>query len=290
VQWALGNNLLRQGKTEEAFAEINKAVNADPATYSGPAIVAARQFLGDDIGAIQRMISGPVEFQAALTSTLMAEERYDEAMAIWNTFPVDQKRTKMRDAGNLLLEHLVEVKNFRAAAALTAELAESDPPHVGQVSNGGFESAVKPAGAGVFEWNIAPGLLPQIVLSSGQKHSGNASLLIVFNTKDGKDFRNVSQIIAVEPDRSYELEMFIRADLKTSAIFKWEVIDAADGHQLAISDAFANGSNWVPVHLRFKTAGDGILIRLVRENCGQICAVTGSLGIDDVSLRSVNQE
>ena len=291
VQWALGNNLLRQGRTEEAFAEINKAVNADPATYSGPAIVSGRQFLGDDVAEIQRRIAGPIEFKAALTSMLIGEKRFDEAMALWNTFPVEQKRTKMRDTGNSLLNHLLEVKKFREAAALTGELAEGDPPLVGQINNGGFESAVKPTGAGVFEWNISPGLLPQIVLSSGQKHSGNASLLIVFNTKDGKDFRTVSQVIAVEPNKSYELQMFVRFDLKTSAVFKWEVLDASDGHQLAVSDAFANGANWVPIILKFKTpaTADGIVIRLARENCGQICAVNGTIGIDDVSLRSVDQ-
>ena len=291
VQWALGNNLLRQGRTEEAFAEISKAVNSDPPTYSGPAITAARQFLGDDIGTIQRMVAGPVEFQAALTSMLIAEKRFDEAMAMWRTFPADQKSTTMRDTGNLLLAHLLDAKHFREAAAMTAELGESDPPHVGQISNGGFESVVKPTGAGAFEWNIAPGLLPQIVLSNGQKHSGNNSLLIVFNTKDGKDFRTVSQLVAVEPNRSYELQMFVRADLKTLAVFKWEIVDASDGHQLAISDAFGNGANWSPVLMRFKTpaAGEGIVIRLIRENCGPICAVNGSIGIDDVSLRSMDQ-
>jgi len=291
VQWALGNNLLRQGRNDEAFVEISKAVNGDPATYAGPAIVSARQFLGDDIGAIQRMIAGPVEFQSALTSMLITEKRFDEAMAMWRTFPADQKLTKMRDTGSLLLAHLLEVKKFREAVALMEELAESDPPHVGQISNGGFESPVKPTGAGAFEWNIAPGLLPQIVLSNGQKHSGNNSLLIVFNTKDGKDFRTVSQLVAVESNRSYELQMFIRADLKTSAAFKWEILDASDGHQLAISDAFASGPNWTQLILKFKTseAAEGIVIRLVSENCGQICAVTGSIGIDDVSLRSVDQ-
>ena len=33
----------------------------------------------------------------------------------------------------------------------------------------------------------------------------------------------------------------------------------------------------------------GIVVRLTRENCPQICSVTGSIGIDDVSLRSVEQ-
>lgn len=292
VQWALGNNLLRQGRTEDAFAEIKKAVNGDPATYAGPAIVAARQFLGDDPVTIQRMIDGPVEFQASLTSMLVSEKRFDEAMSMWSSFPVEEKRTRMRDTGNLLVTHLLEVKKFREAAALIAELADGDPPQVGQIRNGGFESGVKPVEAGTFEWNISPGLQPQIVLSSGQKHSGNNSLLIIFNTKDGKDDRSVSQLVAVEPNRAYELEMFIRADLKTAALFKWEVVDAVDGHRLAISDAFTNGSDWSPVRLRFRTAAnvDGIITRLVRENCGLVCAVNGSIGIDDVSLRIAAQE
>jgi hypothetical protein len=286
VRWAVGNNLLRQGRTDEAFDQIRKAVAADPATFAGPALTSARQFLGDDVPAIKRMLGGSVEFDTALASMLIREKRYDEAMAIWNSYPTDVKRRSMRDTGTLFIQHLAEAKNFRQLVTIAADLADGDPPRIGQIGNGGFESPVKPTGAGPFEWNLAPGLQPQIVLSNGQKHSGNNSLLIVFNSKDGKDFRTVSQLIAVEPNSTYELEMFVRTDLKTSAVFKWEIVDAVDGHQLAVSEPLAIAADWSPLRTPFKTsAADGIIIRLYRDNCGQVCSIVGSIGIDDVSLQ-----
>ena len=291
VRWAVGNNLLRQGRTDEAFDEIRKAVKADPGTFAGPALTSARQFLGDDVPAIKRMLGGSVAFDAALASMLIREKRYDEAMTIWNSYPPDVKRGPLRETGNLLSQHLAEAKNFRQLVTLATDLADGDPPRVGQIGNGGFESAVKPTGAGPFEWTIADGLQPQIVLTNGQKHSGNNSLLIVFNSKDGKDFRTVSQLIAVEPNTTYELEMFVRMDLKTSAVFKWEIVDAVDGHQLAVSDPLSNSTDWMQVRTRFKvSAGDGVIIRLSRDNCGQVCSIVGSIGIDDVSLKSVGQK
>ena len=36
VQWALGNALLRQGRVDEAFAEIQKAVAGDPESFANP--------------------------------------------------------------------------------------------------------------------------------------------------------------------------------------------------------------------------------------------------------------
>lgn len=292
VQWAVGNNLLRQGRTDEAFVEIKKAVTADPTTFAGPAVIAARQFFGEDLNAIKRMLGGPIELDAALTSMLIREKRYDEAMEIWNSFPPDEKRASLRDVGILLATHLLETKNFRGAATVLAELGEiDDAPAVGKIGNGGFELAVKPTGAGPFEWNIAPGMQPQIVLSNGQKHSGNNSLLIVFNSKDGKEFRTITQLVPVEPNRYYELEMFVRADVKSPAVFKWEVVDAGDGHPIAVSDPIINGSNWMPLRIKFQSSTtDGVVIRFLRDNCGGVCSVVGNIGIDDVALRQTDHE
>jgi hypothetical protein len=93
--------------------------------------------------------------------------------------------------------------------------------------------------------------------------------------------------LAVRPSTAYDLEIFYRADLKTSAAFKWEVVDAASSTQLAMSDAISNTSEWAPLHIKFKTSStDGIIIRLMRDNCGPVCPVTGTIGFDDIALRS----
>lgn len=289
VQWALGNTLLRQGLNEEAFAEIKKAVAGDPASFANPAAVAAWQFFGSDVAAIRRASNGSVAFDGALANLLLREKRFDEATEVWNSLPVDERRTSLAPIGASIVENLLGEKRFRDANSIAAGISDDSDIRIGQVTNGGFETAVKPAGAGPFEWSITAGLQPQIVLSSGQKRSGSNSLLIIFNSTDGKTFRTVSQLVAVQPNTGYDLEIFYRADLKTSAAFKWQVVNAADSAQIAVSDALANTSEWAPLHIKFKTAssGDGIILRLIRDNCGPVCPVTGTIGFDDVSLRSI---
>ena len=287
VQWALGNALLRQGRVDEAFAEIQKAVAGDPESFANPAAVAAWQFFDRDIDTIRRFGGGSIQFDAALAALLVREKRLDDALELWKQLPPDQRRTSLRETGAALVAALLAEKHFRSASEVSAELDGNGEPKPERVTNGGFESAVKPTGAGPFEWAIAPGLQPQIVLSSGQKHSGNNSLLLVFNSNDGKEFRTVSELVAVQPNTPYELLVFYRADIKTNASFKWEIVDASVGEQIAVSDPIANNTpDWSQLNLKFTSASDGIILRLTRDNCGQICPATGSIGFDDISLRN----
>lgn len=288
VQWALGNTLLRQGNVDDAFVQIKNAVSGDAPAFAGPAAVTAWQFFGSDVGEIRRMAAGSLPFDAAIAELLIREKRFDEAMEIWNGVPAEERRTSLRETGAAFVASLVGAKQFRRASAIAAEISDGVDARPGQVTNGGFETAVKPTGAGSFEWTIAPGLQPQIVLTNGQRHSGSNSLLIIFNSSDDKDFRAVSQLVAVQPDTMYELEIFYRADLKTQALFQWEIVDAAGGKRIAISAPISNSTEWTPLRLKFKSlpTSDGIILRLTRDHCGQACRVSGSLGFDDISLRS----
>jgi tetratricopeptide (TPR) repeat protein len=291
VQWALGNALLRQGRVDEAFAEIRRAVAADPAAFANPAAVTAWQFFGSDVAAIRRAAGGSIQFDGELASLLLRDKRFDEAIELWNALPADERKTSLLQTGAGFVEKLLAEKRFRDAINIAAGMTDNAETKVGHVTNGGFETIVKPTGSGPFEWAIAPGMQPQIVLSSAQKRGGNNSLLVIFNSTDGKEFRTVTQLIAVQPNTNYEIEIFCRADLKTSAAFKWEVVDAAESKQIAVSDPIANSTEWVPLHLKFKTSSaDGIILRLIRDNCGQVCPVTGTIGFDDISLRSAGAQ
>ena len=287
VQWALGNALLRQGRVDEAFAQIQKAVTGDPAAFANPAAVTAWQFFDHDIASIRSFGGGSIQFDSALVALLVREKQLDQALELWNELPPQERRTSLRETGNALVAALLAEKRFRSAGEVSDALAEDAESRIEKVTNGGFETAVKPTGAGPFEWTIAPGLQPQIVLTSGQKHGGNNSLLLVFNSNDGKEFRAVSQLVAVEPGTAYELEVFYQADVKTNASFKWEVVDASDGKQIAVSEAIAGRADWSPLHIKFTTSptSDGVILRLIRDNCPQICPVTGRIGFDDVSVR-----
>ena len=285
VQWALGNNLLRQGRIDEAFAEITQAVAGDQ-TFAGPAAVAAWQFFEGDIARIKKAMDGSTKFDAALAALLARENKFDQALDLWRSLPTDEKTTSLAEVGRNLYDKLLEAKRFRDAAFIFGDIS-GVPATIGEVTNGGFEKAVRPEGSKLFDWQIADGLRPQIVLNNSQSHGGNHSLLLIFSSTDSADFRSVSQAVAVEPARSYELELFYRSELKTSAIFRWEVAKATTGERLAVTDPIEVRSDWTRTSARFTAPADsdGVVIRLVREGCGQICPVSGNLWFDDVSLR-----
>lgn len=288
VRWALGNNLLRQGRIEEAFAEIRQAVAGD-VTFAAPAATAAWQFFDGDLGKIRSSMGGSSQFDGALAALLARDKQYDKAMELWRQLPAADKKTSLKDVGKNLLDNLLQGKRYRDAAFVSGEFNGTSEA-IGQVTNGGFESAVKPEGAGIFDWQIAGGLQPQIVLNNSQKHGGSNSLLLLFNATDAKEFRSVSQTVAVEPGHNYELELFYRADLKTSAVFKWEVADA-NGIRIAVTEPTVPKADWTRLAARFTVPAnsEGIIIRLAREGCGQVCAVSGSLWFDDVAIKAVGQ-
>ena len=286
VQWMVGNALLRQGRVEEAFGHIGKAVAGDKA-FAVPAANSAWQFFDGDVAAIRRATGDSIAFDGALAGLLARENRFEEAIAIWDSLPSAEKKLSLKDTGTALLAKLLEAKNFRYAVRVSASLVDgAETP--GTITNGGFELAVKPDGAGQFEWQIASGVQPQIVLNNSQKHGGSNSLLLIFNSTDGKDFRTISQTVALEPGKDHEVALFYRADLKTNATFRWEIADTADGKSMATTGPITVKADWTPLAVKFRTgpATDGVILRLVRESCTAVCPVTGNLWFDDFSLRT----
>ena len=291
VQWALGNALVRQGRMEEGFAEIQKAVSGDPA-FAMPAAVTAWQLFNGDIDQIRRSIGRSPRLDAALATLLINQKKFDEGIAMWDSIPAGEKSTTLKDTGTALYSKLLEARRVREALrilySIDSQATRIDP---GTITNGGFEAPVKLEGAGQFDWQIAGGVQPQIVLSSGRRHGGSNSLLLVFNTNSAADFRSITLLVPVEPSTDYELEAFYSSDLKTAAAFKWEIVDAVDSRVIASTDATAPRADWTPLKVRFKSpaTSDGIVVRLARTDCGQVCTIAGNLWFDDISLRRVTQ-
>ena len=157
---------------------------------------------------------------------------------------------------------------------------------VGKITNGGFEQAIDPQKTEIFEWQIAKGNQPKIGINE-QNHEGEKSLAIVFNSLTGKEFRQISQIVAIESEESYEFEAFYKSKLETSATVKWEIADVLSGKVLASTDAIEKESDWKSLSVRFTTPEDseGVIIRLVREKCTSAdCSIKGTVWLDSVSL------
>lgn len=290
VLWTLGNSLLRQGKTDEAFAEITKAAENDP-NYRLPAVVTAWQIFDGDLENVRRHLGDSVSLNFALTSFLAKQNRFAEAAQIWKSLPPENKRNEYKADGEQLLGAMTAAKKYREA--LQVQQSMTDKPEaenfaLGKIFNGGFEMALPREKANIFDWQIADGAQPQIGPNNEQKHGGATSLFFIFNSSDGKDFRQVSQTVAVESNRQYKFDFFYKSELKTNATLRWEIADAADGKVLAAVNPIAGNADWTNAVAEFTTSArtEAVIIRLVREECkSSLCPISGKVWFDDFQLK-----
>lgn len=284
VKWTLGNVLLRRGKIAEGFDEMRQAAESDT-TFVNPMIVTAAQIAGENSAEMRQYVGNAPPTDAALAIFLARQKQFDEALQIWNQLPDEQRKTTFKEIGEQLYNEMLASKKFRDALRLRSQL-DGTPAAVGQIANGGFEQEVNVKKPGVFEWQIADGGKPQILFDDTQKHGGNRSLVIVFNSPDGKDFRPISQTVAVESGQNYNFEFFYKSELKSPATLVWEIADAADGRILATTGAAAANADWANMRVGFNAGNaEAITVRLAREACKTtLCPITGKVWFDDFSL------
>ena len=290
VRWAFGNLILRRGKTQEAFGEMNRAAESDK-SFRLPLISTAWQIFGGNIAAVKQNIGNSPSINLALANFLAREKHFDEALEIFNGLSAEEKKGVYKADGEQLFSELLAAKKYRAALLIQQSL--SDKPdaekfNVGKIFNGGFELNTKREQAGIFDWQIGEGNQPQIGPNNEQKHSGDWSLFIIFDSLDGKDFRQVAQTVVVEPTKKYTFEVFYKTELKTAASLRWEIADAGSGKILATTEPIAVNANWTGLTTEFATAADteAVTIRLAREACKSIvCPIEGKVRFDDFSLK-----
>ncbi|MCU1289303.1 MAG: protein O-GlcNAc transferase [Acidobacteria bacterium] len=293
VQWSLGNTLLRQGNAEESLSMIRRAIQSDP-TLTNAAIVAAWQIFDGEIPQIKQAIGNSDEANAALALFLARQQRFDEAFETWSALPADLKSGALKRTGEELANQFISAKKYRSAQSVSAGISadESKKTSLEKITNGDFENDIKMQNAGFFEWQITDGAQPQIGLDSQVRRGGARSLLMIYNSTDGKNFRQISQTVTVQPEKSYQLALAFKSELKTSVGLKWEIVDASDGKLLGASPVVSGASDWTNVSVPFSTAktAEAVIVRLVRDACpAGICPVSGKIWFDDFNLSANNR-
>lgn len=289
LRWVYGNILLRQSKTAEAFVELRQAAETDK-TFIAPLVATAWQIFDGDLAQIKQNIGDSTQINFVLPTFLAKQNRLDEAFSIWDSLPADDKKTTFRQNGEELFNQLLETKKYRDALRVKAQISESNVEisAVGIISNGGFETDIKP-NADIFAWQIADGIQPQIGFDVSQKRGGNQSLVLVFNSSSGQDFRLVSQTVVVESGKNYGFEAAYKANLKTSVTLRWEIVDASDNKVLTTTEAVATETDWTGLTANFTVpeTTQAVTIRLAREVCKlPPCPIAGKIWFDDFNLVS----
>ena len=288
VHWALGILLVREGRIDEGFEHIRTAAATDE-TFAAPAVRAAWQTFEGDVARVTAALGDGESTKVELAKSLAEQKRFDEALTVWDSMPLDRRKAAFTEQGKFLAQKAFDDGRFRLALSISNDLAET-PARVAAVTNGGFEEPIRPKSAGLFDWKNIDGAYPQMGPTNGQKAAGEVGLLVRFGDPTNLEFRQLAQTIAVEPGQRYSLSMSYRSEIKSQAIFHWEVVKGAKGEKLGSTGPLAAVKEWTVSTVEFRVPDDtdGITIRLVRENCSApICTVAGTLWLDEFVLRPI---
>jgi len=292
-RWYFGNVLLREGKTDEAFAELRKA--ADSESSLRPQIFnLATHIYGDDIEAIKNVLGGEAEARAQLVTYLISRNRVDDAMRVWASLSPAEK-TSEKATTDALMKVLLSAKRFKSALAVFRENNPADAANAepGKILNASFEGDIRESGKSPFGWQIrsAPPQL-QLALDTSVFHSGQRSLRAVFKSTSQMAFNNISQLLVTDPSTQYHLEFWAKTDqLKSVGTPLVEIVDVFTGNVIGKSEALhVDSSDWKQVSIDFKTGAstEAVMLRTNRSTCGTEaaqCPIFGVVWYDDFSLQ-----
>lgn len=291
-RWYYGNLLLRQGKLDEAFAQLARAAEADEAMQ--PQIFAiTSQVLGSDVDRIaQTFRSAPVRMRFAVN--LINAGKFEDGARLLRTLSAADRRAHL-DLSERTLAALIGKNQFHATLSLMRELEPGTQlPVAEQFWNGGFEDPVPLSDPKPFRWLINDRQQAQLTIDS-QGHSGKASLRIVFKAPGKLEHIPVSQMIVVEPNTQYRVQFYQRTEGVVSASKPYiNITDATDGALLINSEPPASGLNdWqlVTLDLKTKPKTEAISIKVTRDPCDDkqpVCPIYGTVWYDDFNIKRLS--
>ena len=285
-RWHLGNVLLRAHRNEEAFEELRRAGDADPDKYRPQVFNVAWQLYGPDMSRVLDAVGKTPGARAHLVLVLVGRERLEDALNVWASLDADTHR-QAAAVGERLAQAVYALGQYKRAVQILTETGAQELS-AEKVSNGGFESDVGRAGQ-LFRWQVTPVAGARIAVDARVAHSGTRSLLVLFESANHVDFRNVWQAVAVEPATRYRLTYFVRTDsLNSAATLQTLVTSANESEVLASSQPVPSGTNdWQQVTLEFTTPkAEAAVVRLVRAGCpGGACPAYGKIWYDDFDLQ-----
>lgn len=287
-RWYLGNLLLRAGREPEAFAELRRAAEIDPALHT-QIFTAAWSYFGGDVRAVGAAVGDSREARARLVEHLLTQKRLDEALVLWATFKPEERREQAA-SGAGLTRALIEAGRQRKALEVYAEVQPGAAQEVaaGKLSNGGFEREVASNSGNPFDWVVRPAPQAQMNIDARNAREGRRALRLEFNAPGEFTLGQFSQLVLVEPRARYRLSYAVRTeDLKSAATLVVQVADAS-GRALASAPPAPPGTNdWQQVTLEFAApAAEAVTLKVVRAGCPDgLCPIFGKVWYDDFNLQ-----
>lgn len=284
--WQLGNFYLRRDRADEAFAELKKATAANIA-YRDQVYSTAWDYFDKDTAKIEEIAGNSPENKVSLVKFYAVKERAADSLRIWNSLTEAEKSLDPGYA-KVVAQALYEKRFYRSAVEFAGQTGIDPEAKAETVTNGGFEKPIGEPRETYFGWKISPLEKVEIKTDATQKKEGARSLRVVFTGFSGTNFNYIQQVAAIESNKIYRLDFWLKTEnLKSAGTPTLEIVNAADDKLIAASKPFPTGSNdWQQITLEFATPqnSEGVYIRTARAYCGDVCPIVGTFWIDDFRI------
>lgn len=291
VAWRYGNFLLRQGDIHQAFAEIRRAVYADP-KRSAEAFSRCWRVDPDVQSVLASIIPPDRAPYLAVIRELAATDQLAATLTVWQRLVAIHPHMNPADViffTDFLLEkgHFADAHRVWQDALLLSDVVTGDPP--GSVLwDGGFESNVHGGG---FAWAFPAATSGvQASLDSRQRHLGKQSLRLFFDGKHNANYEGVCTNAEVRPETTYRFSAWVRTESLTSDEgVRFRLSWFADSHPSGSTDSQdSRGTQpWARIEMPWSSGKDVHHVRVcaLREaSRGFDTRIQGTAWIDDVSL------
>ena len=293
--WYLGNLLLRNGRYDEAFAELRLASEANPE-------LRPQQFnfiwaiYGNDREGLKRSVGSNAATQGAFALYLVGQKHYEEGLGLWNDLSVDEKKANKETAQSIITTLNANWRFHDAMRVWNEISADKYRAELGRIFDGGFEEPLTYGADAVFGWQVKSASNLSIGIDPNKGHSGERSLRFVFQVRGNIEGITAGQLIPVEPGREYDFECYVSTQkLESGSAPLIQIIDPTNSAPLASSEMAPGGTNdWQRISLSFKTGDktEAVNLKIMRASCATeetpVCPIFGSVWYDDFSLKRRN--
>jgi tetratricopeptide (TPR) repeat protein len=292
-RWYLGNLLIRDGRYSEAFAELQRASDANE-NFEPQLFNLAWQIHKTDFEALKAAIGDTPGTRAEFSKYLVGRGKLDEGLQLWNSLTESEKKSN-RTTADSIISSLIAAKHFHNAMAISNDVTPvaHHRAQLGQFVDPGFEYEFVNVPGAVFGWQLPSTSQLQITVDPTVSHTGSRSLKLVFQVRNQLDAINVKQLVPVEANTQYDFEWYLKTNKLVSAATPVLVVtDAADDAVLATSQPAPIGENdWQRGSLTFKTGAkaEALRLKMNRASCdadSPVCPIYGTVWYDDFNLKA----
>jgi len=294
VNWKVGNFYLRAGRHAEAQKALKRVVRDDPEMGRGVFDLAWRAGYEEEV-ILEAVVPDEPSARMAYLNFLVETKRIQAAKKVWAKLMAQGMRVSVQ-AAFPYLDALIqegEAEELRQAwRAVEEEEHEARPATTdteNEITNGSFERPIVNGGR---DWRVLSADGVRVSLDTSEFFEGRRALRVEFNGKNNLAYSHVLQFVPVEPNRSYRLSAYLRAQRITSNSGpRVEIYDHGDRERLFLSTEDIGGTtSWAARTAEFRTGGKThiLVVRLARPASNSLDGrISGTVWIDQVRLQAV---